>query len=145
NHEVLGGFAFAIPAADHSAAIALGIDSPAAEVRADPLRRNGLAALAREFTNLVEVLPGVFFALEALDALNLAFRSGGHGCGPLANSCKNKKARVASGSGTRASELLAILRLSPETPVARDVPLATRSGRARTTHGLATVPHESSA
>src|SRR5262249_55090932 len=56
---------------------------------------------------------------------------------------QKQKARVTSSSGTRASELLARLRLSPETPMARDVRFATRSvRRAGTTHGLAEVRHE---
>jgi hypothetical protein len=110
DHEVLGGFAFAIFTANYAEAVALRVDAPSAEIRADPLRRDGGVAAAGELANLVKMVPGILFAFEAIDALGFGLCDSGHGFGTLVGTpgktwLQKQKARVTSGSGTRASEL----------------------------------------
>jgi hypothetical protein len=59
-------------------AVTLGVNAPAAEIRGQPLGRNGIVAEAGERANFVEMVPGVFFAFETLDALCFGFFGGGH-------------------------------------------------------------------
>src|SRR6185437_9817406 len=73
HHEVFGHEAFAALAADGADAVALGVGSPPAEVGADPFGSNAIASFARELAHFVECLPGVLFALDALEALGLGF------------------------------------------------------------------------
>src|SRR5271168_1408573 len=80
HHEIRHGLPFSARAGGHALAVALRVDAPGAEVRAQPLLGDGVVALAREALDLVERLPGVLFALEALDALGLGFRYRSH-CG----------------------------------------------------------------
>src|SRR5579864_1351299 len=72
-HEIVGGSAFAILAADRAHAIALRVDAPPAEINAGPFGQHGGTALAREFANFLERFPGILAALQTLDALRLRF------------------------------------------------------------------------
>ncbi len=78
NHEIRDGFAFAVFAADYADAVALGVNAPRAEVGAQPFGGNGVEALASEGTDFVEVVPGIFGAFQALDALGFGFFEFGH-------------------------------------------------------------------
>src|ERR1700736_315236 len=78
NHEICGGFSFAVGAADDPDAIALGVDAPGAKVSAGPLGWNGVASCFSELANFVKMLPGVFFFFETLDALHFGFFSNSH-------------------------------------------------------------------
>jgi len=73
HHEKGGGLPFSHGAAGDAVAVALGVDAPGTEVRAEPLGRNGSMAFAGEGTDFFEVLPRIFCALEALDALSFGF------------------------------------------------------------------------
>ena len=73
HHEKREGFAFAVFAADDADAVALGVNAPGTEVGAEPFGRNGIEAGAGELLDFVEMVPGVFGTLEALDALGLGF------------------------------------------------------------------------
>ena len=82
HHKVRYGFAFAIFAANHTDAIALGVDSPRAEVGAHPRGRDRRKAGTGELFDLVKVFPGVYFAFKALDALRFCLCDFGHRCYP---------------------------------------------------------------
>jgi hypothetical protein len=73
DHEERNGAAFATRAANDAEAVALRVNTPRTEIGAKPLRGNGRVALASEFADFVEVLPGIFLALETLDPLGLGF------------------------------------------------------------------------
>src|SRR5207244_9045272 len=80
HHEVANGFALASLAADRTDAVALGIEAPPAEVRAEPLGRHRIPALPREALDVGIRLPGIELALEPLHALRLGlFRGLTHG------------------------------------------------------------------
>jgi hypothetical protein len=51
----------------------LGINAPGAEVGAEPFGGNGVEALGGELADFVEVVPGIFGAFQALDALGFGF------------------------------------------------------------------------
>src|SRR6185312_17283081 len=72
HHEVLGRQSFAAFAADRAYAVALRIDAPPFEVHARPLSRDGAASFARELANLLDVLPRIQLALQALQFLRLS-------------------------------------------------------------------------
>ena len=78
HHEVRSGLPFSTGATDDAEAIALGVNAPRAEISAEPFGGYGIVALAGEVANFVEMIPGVFFALETLDALGFGFLGGGH-------------------------------------------------------------------
>src|SRR5208337_3055520 len=78
NHEERGGLTFSAGAADHPQAVALGVDAPGAKVGAEPLVGNRGVALTGELANFIEMVPGVFFAFEAFDALGFGFLDFGH-------------------------------------------------------------------
>ncbi len=73
DHEERDGEAFASFAAGDTLAVALGVDAPRTEIGAEPFGRNGGMALASEIADFVEMEPGIFFALEAFDALGFGF------------------------------------------------------------------------
>ncbi len=73
HHEKRQGLAFAVFAAGHAEAVALGVNAPGTEIGAGPFRGDGIETVAGELLNLVEMVPGVLGALEALDALGLGF------------------------------------------------------------------------
>src|SRR5215470_3989405 len=58
-------------APDRAHAVALGVDPPPAEVRVEPLGRNGLPPLPRETLDLRVSRPGIQLALEPLGSLRL--------------------------------------------------------------------------
>ena len=73
HHKKRHGPAFAVFAANYADSVALGVNAPGTKVRAKPFRRNGTMALAGEFLDFVEMLPGVLFAFQPLDALCFGF------------------------------------------------------------------------
>ena len=78
DHEVRDSFAFTTRATDDALTVSLSVDTPRAEIRGEPFVRDGFVAEASKFADLVEVLPGIFVVLEALDALSLSFFAFGH-------------------------------------------------------------------
>src|SRR5208337_5138495 len=53
--------------------VALRVDAPGAEVRAEPFRWDRLVALTGKFADLIEAFPGVLLAFESFDPLGLGF------------------------------------------------------------------------
>src|SRR5580704_7719452 len=107
HHKVRHGLALAARAADHSQTVALRVNAPRPEIRANPFRRNRRKAVARKRTNLVEMLPGILRALQTLDALRFGFFDFAHGwptCLPKPLT-KNKKPTWPVPLATWASEL----------------------------------------
>jgi len=76
HHEMPHGLALAALAADRADAVALRVDPPPSEVRAQPLWRDGVPALAREALDVGVGLPGILLALEPLDPLRLRLFQG---------------------------------------------------------------------
>ena len=74
HHEKRQGLAFAVFAAESRPGHRPACTCPRNGNTCPPFRRDGLEAVAGELLNLVEMVPGVFGALEALDALGLGFR-----------------------------------------------------------------------
>ena len=81
NHEIGDGLPFPVLAAGYAGAVALSVNTPGAEIGAKPFGRDGAEALAGEFADFVEMLPGIFGAFEALDALGFGFFDFGHWSG----------------------------------------------------------------
>ena len=73
HHEERQGPSLAVLAAHHSRAIALRVDSPPAEVRADPLGWNRVEAFARKPANLGQTVPRIHRALQSFDFLRFGF------------------------------------------------------------------------
>src|SRR5919201_1492509 len=67
DHEVRDRLPFPALAARNAYSITLGVDAPPAEIRPDPLGRNGLKSLACEAADVLQSFPWVLFALQALD------------------------------------------------------------------------------
>ena len=65
--------AFTAFAPDHAGSVALRVDAPPAEVRAQPFRRDGVKPVARETANLIEAFPGILLPLQTLDSLRFRF------------------------------------------------------------------------
>src|SRR5260370_29790882 len=63
NHEEGHRLAFAAFAPDHAGSVALRLNTPPAEVRAQPFRWNGVKPGARETANFIESFPGILFPL----------------------------------------------------------------------------------
>ena len=78
NHEERSGAAFAAGAAEDAQAITLGVNAPGTKIGGEPFSGNGGVTLAGEGANFVKMVPGIFFELEALDALGFAFFEFGH-------------------------------------------------------------------
>src|SRR2546422_3884550 len=76
DHEVACRLSLTALAADRADAVALGVDTPPAKVRSEPLRGNRVPALAREALDFGVRLPGVQLALEPLDTLGLRLGPG---------------------------------------------------------------------
>src|SRR5881296_3698257 len=76
DHEVACRLTLTALAADRADAVALGVDTPPAKVRSEPLRGNRVPALAREALDFGVRLPGVQLALEPLDTLGLRLGPG---------------------------------------------------------------------
>src|ERR1700727_1019176 len=76
-HEKWQRASLAALASDHARAIALRVNSPPAEISANPLGRNRIEALSRKTANFGETLPRIQRAFPALGLLCLGF---GH-CG----------------------------------------------------------------
>src|SRR3984893_4189740 len=74
HHEKWHGLAFAIFATDYADSIALGVNAPGTKISAQPFGRNGIESGASELLDLIEMVPGIFGTLEALDALCFGFR-----------------------------------------------------------------------
>src|SRR5262245_50056954 len=90
HHEIPHGLALAALPAD---AVALRVDAPPAEVRAEPLGRHGVPAVPREALDVGIGLPRVLLALEPLDPLRLRLLHGlAHWC--LQNEKAGRRARV---------------------------------------------------
>jgi len=77
-HKEWDGATFSTRAAGNACAIALRVDAPSAEVGGEPFGRDGIKTEAREFADFVKMVPGVFGAFEALDALGFGFLLVGH-------------------------------------------------------------------
>src|ERR1700693_4086062 len=73
HHEKWHGLTFAIFAANYADSVTLGVNAPGAKIGAQPFGRNGIESGASELLNLIEMVPGIFGALEALDALCFGF------------------------------------------------------------------------
>src|SRR6202166_4641363 len=73
HHKKRHGLAFAIFAANYADAVTLGVNAPGTEISAEPFGRNGIESGASELLDLIEMVPGIFGALEALDALSFGF------------------------------------------------------------------------
>ena len=71
HHEVFGGQALAALAAGSAHAVALGVDAPPLEVAGSPVGQHAGAALAGKRAHLIEGLPRVLFALQALRPLGI--------------------------------------------------------------------------
>src|SRR4029077_9490260 len=69
HHEVRRGLTFSAAPADDPRAVSLCVHTPGPEIRPHPFRRDRSIALARELTDLVEVLPGILLAFQTLHAL----------------------------------------------------------------------------
>jgi len=80
NHEEGSGLPFSAGTADHAEAVTLGVNAPGTEIGAQPFRGNGAVALTSEGADFVEMIPGISFALEALDALGFGFGCWRHKC-----------------------------------------------------------------
>src|SRR5882762_9902892 len=76
HHEVADGLALAVLAPDRADSVALGVDPPPAEIRAEPFRRHRVPALAREAEDVFVGLPRILLTLEALHALRLGLFHG---------------------------------------------------------------------
>jgi hypothetical protein len=94
HHEVRRCFALAAGAAENSSAIALGINTPGAEVGAEPFGRNRSVPGARERANLVEMLPSILGVLKTLDALRFGFFDFAHGWNSLSVKNVNQKQKT---------------------------------------------------
>src|SRR5215472_12310141 len=79
-HEEGKRLAFAATASDHPGAVPLGVDTPPAEVSAEPFGRDGGEAFPRESADFVEREPRVLFPLQTLHSLRFAL-CGRHGPG----------------------------------------------------------------
>ena len=73
HHEILSCFAFSARATDGAGAVTLRVNAPPLEIEIGPFGKDSGAALAREFLDFVEVLPGILRAFQALDLLSLRF------------------------------------------------------------------------
>src|ERR1700688_3628967 len=73
HHKKRHGLAFAIFAANYADAVALGVNAPGTKIGAQPFGRNGIESGAGELLDLIEMVPGIFGTLEALDALGFGF------------------------------------------------------------------------
>ena len=73
NHEARHRLPFPAFAPDYAGSVALRVDAPPAEVRAQPFRRDGIESVARETANLLEAFPGILLPLQALDSLRFRF------------------------------------------------------------------------
>ena len=73
HHEVISGKAFAAFAAGRAYSVTLRVDSPPLEVGVGPLGNDARTALTGEGAHLVEGLPWVLVALQALRPLSLGF------------------------------------------------------------------------
>src|SRR5271155_1190266 len=78
HHEIRCRLALSTRSADNADTIALRVHAPGAEIHVLPLRGNGIETFARELADLVEMLPGIFFELESLDALCFRFFNFAH-------------------------------------------------------------------
>src|SRR5207249_4297654 len=79
HHEVADGLALAVLAPDRADAVALRVDPPPAEVRAEPLGRHRVPAFAREAEDVLVGFPRILFTLEPLHSLRLGlFHGFGH-------------------------------------------------------------------
>lgn len=78
HHEKRSGLPFSTGAADDAESVALGVNAPRAEIGVEPVGRNRRVAFAGKLANFVEAVPGVLFALEALESLGFGFLGGGH-------------------------------------------------------------------
>src|SRR6266403_1712939 len=70
NHEALQRAAFPALTAGYARPITLRVHTPPAKIGPNPLLRNGIETLAREASNLLQTLPWVLGAFEALDLLS---------------------------------------------------------------------------
>ena len=68
-HEAGQRLALAAFSANHAGAVSLGVNSPPAEVGAQPFGWDRSKTRSREAPDFVECLPRVFLPLEALDSL----------------------------------------------------------------------------
>src|SRR5947209_9791010 len=73
HHEIRSGFTFPAAAAQRSCAIALGVDSPPAEVGFYPRFRDGRVSLTGEVAYFLKALPRILFPLQPFSALCLGF------------------------------------------------------------------------
>ena len=114
-------------------AVALRVDAPGAEIRAEPFRGNRLVALAGKLPNFIKVLPGVLLPFESFDPLGLRFLANRGHCFSFARpGCpENKKAHPpSSGMWALLSQSWVIRLLLRARPTARrHVDVATTDAR----------------
>src|SRR6266852_451862 len=81
HHQMPNGLPLAALPTDRADPVALRVDAPPAEVRAEPLGRDRVPALAREALDVGIGFPGIQLALEPLYTLRLGLFHGlAHGC-----------------------------------------------------------------
>ena len=73
NHEALEGASFAVFAAGDAGAVSLRVNAPPPEICSDPFRRDRIETFAGKAANLIEALPRIEGAFEALRSLGLSF------------------------------------------------------------------------
>ncbi len=73
HHKVGNCEAFSALAACNSGTVALGVNTPEAQVGVPPLRGDAVEPEPGEFADLIEALPRILFALQPLRALRLGF------------------------------------------------------------------------
>ena len=71
NHESLQGTAFAVLATGDSGTVSLRVNAPPAKVGSDPFGRNRIEPLASEAADLIQAVPGILRAFQALGSLGL--------------------------------------------------------------------------
>src|SRR5579864_6422121 len=78
HHEIGERLPFPIRTADDTGTVSLGVYAPPAKIRTNPLGRDRGEAVTRKSADLLEPLPRILFAFEALNALR--FRLFGCNC-----------------------------------------------------------------